>query len=65
MDEPVTASAVCLAMGVVLLILGVFVQGRPDYWVQAGTGAGIMIISAVVLLASGGVLRWGGEYFSK
>jgi hypothetical protein len=52
-------------MGVVLLILGVFVQGRPDTWVQAGIGAGIMIISAVVLLVTGGVLRWGGEYFSK
>jgi hypothetical protein len=65
MAEPVKASTVCLVIGIGLLIIGVFVQGRPDYWVMADTGAGILIIVAVILLIIGGFLRWGSEYLSK
>jgi membrane protein YdbS with pleckstrin-like domain len=65
MAEPVKASTICLVIGIGLLIVGVFIQGRPEYWVVADMGAGIMIISAVILLIIGGLLRWGRMYAPK
>lgn len=62
MAEPIKASTVALTIGIGLLIIGIFVNGRPDYWVTADIGAGIIIITAVILLIIGFILRWGGEY---
>ncbi len=58
MPEPVKASTVCLIIGVGSLIIGVLVEGRPDYWVESGMGAGIIIIFAMALLVIGVFLRW-------
>jgi hypothetical protein len=65
MAEPIRASTVILIIGVGLLIAGVFVHGRPDFWVSADLGAGIMIVFSGVMLILGVILRWGGGYFSS